>query len=94
MQPEPLAGAGDADMRDNFGATFWTSPQSMWSWPPVNAIDSGSYTAVVEGSSVTLTSPVATVGSAQVVVIKRFTADLEHGFIVAEYTLENRGSSA
>jgi len=94
MQSEPLAGASDPDMRDNFGATFWTSPQSMWSWPPVDAIDSGNYTAVVEGNSVTLTSPVATVGSAQVVISKRFTADLEHGFIVAEYTIENRGSSA
>ncbi|SHF37979.1 protein of unknown function [Microbulbifer donghaiensis] len=29
---------------DNFGSTFWLSPQSLWSWPPVAAHDSAPYT--------------------------------------------------
>jgi len=28
----------------NFGSTFWPSPQSLWNWPPVKAFDSAQYT--------------------------------------------------
>lgn len=29
---------------ENFGSTFWLSPQSLWSWPPVAAHDAAPYT--------------------------------------------------
>lgn len=29
--------------RNNFGSTFWLSPQSLWNWPPVAAHDSEPY---------------------------------------------------
>jgi hypothetical protein len=31
---------------DNFGSTFWTSPQADWGWPPPVIIDRGQYLAV------------------------------------------------
>ncbi len=29
---------------ENWGSTFWTSPQSTWNWPPPQALDKGPYT--------------------------------------------------
>ncbi|GMG87954.1 hypothetical protein MNKW57_22750 [Biformimicrobium ophioploci] len=33
---------------NNFGSTFWLSPQTIWNWPPVAAHDSGVYTTLEE----------------------------------------------
>lgn len=41
---------------NDFGSTFWPSPQSTWNWPPIATYDSKPYTAVVQGNSVKLTS--------------------------------------
>jgi hypothetical protein len=82
----------------NFGSTYWTSPQSDWSWPPVAAVDTQPYSYTVDGASVTLVSAEADVGAAvggkHVTVTKRFTANFERESIDIEYTLTNVGTSA
>lgn len=35
---------------ENFGSTFWTSPQSDWQWPPVANFDVKPYTLDMNGS--------------------------------------------
>lgn len=40
------------------GSTFWPSPQDDWGWPPPAVLDQDSYTSVVEGNTITLTSDV------------------------------------
>ncbi len=42
---------------NDFGSTFWPSPQSNWNWPPIATYDSKPYKATTTtGGSVTLTS--------------------------------------
>jgi hypothetical protein len=83
---------------NNWGSTYWTSPQSDWNWPPVGAVDNDPYEATVNGASVTLVSAEADVGSEvggkNVTVTKRFTANLALEAIDVEYTLTNVGDAA
>ena len=44
----------------NFGSTFWTSPQSLWGWPPPAAFDSSAYTATRASASVEFVGPTDT----------------------------------
>ncbi|MGC4095034.1 MAG: hypothetical protein QM756_45370 [Polyangiaceae bacterium] len=81
----------------NFGSTFWTSPQSDWSWPPVAEVDSGLYSASVDAISCTLVGPVVASSTPAVNgirVTKKFSADFEKQAIVAEYTLTNTTGAA
>ncbi|MCF0209405.1 MAG: DUF4380 domain-containing protein [Bacteroidaceae bacterium] len=41
---------------NDFGSTFWPSPQSTWNWPPIATYDSKSYTAKADKKQLTLTS--------------------------------------
>ncbi len=41
------------------GSTFWTSPQSDWSWPPVEEIDGGAYAASVSDDHLLLTGSIS-----------------------------------
>lgn len=75
---------------DNWGATFWTSPQSAWSWPPPAAIDSEPYTAALDGATLTLVSGPAEVGDATFVVEKRVTVGT---VATITYTLRNGGTT-
>ncbi len=79
----------------NWGATFWTSPQTTWAWPPVEAIDSKPYTGSVDASNVlSLTSGVGTLGASGVklTVTKRFTPLPDKGAIDVTYTMTNAGT--
>ncbi len=71
----------------NYGSTFWPSPQS-WAWPPTTSIpqiNDQAYTATIEGNSVLFVGQnAATVGAS---VMKRFSADLARGVVIAEYAL-------
>ena len=40
---------------DNQGSTFWTSPQSVWNWPPIGEHDSDVYTGEISGNEIILT---------------------------------------
>jgi hypothetical protein len=83
------------DNADNWGSTFWPSPQT-WPWPPtsatsIGAINSSPYTVASDTSSVTLTSGLA--GSPTVKVVKKFTADLNKEAVVIAYTVTNGGTA-
>lgn len=75
---------------ENYGSTFWTSPQSDWEWPPIAVIDSEPYTARLEGNTIVMTSDV----SAQlgVSITKTFSADLGKRAIVLNYRINNESS--
>jgi hypothetical protein len=90
-----LADATVTGQTDNWGSTFWPSPQN-WPWPPtdphsINAINSLPYTASLDGTTLTLTSSVNTTAP-QLAVTKRFSADLTKEAIIIDYTMTNGGT--
>jgi hypothetical protein len=91
-----LADSASTGELDNWGSTFWPSPQN-WLWPPtdadsINAINTLPYAVGSDGITLTLTSSVnATLPS--VSVIKKFSADLAKSAIVIEYTMTNGGTA-
>jgi len=76
---------------NNYGSTFWTSPQSDWGWPPVAEIDHLPYAALVENGALVLT------GNASqrlgIAVTKIFTFDPGSRSAAIEYIVHNRGSA-
>ncbi len=84
--PEVVA-AGDENLRNMFGSTFWTSPQAAWSWPPEPEVDREPYEAVLEPAKVRLSGrPGALTGYS---VTKHFSADRGLGRYLVEYELVN-----
>jgi Domain of unknown function (DUF4380) len=81
--------AGDSS---NYGSTFWSSPQSDWSWPPPSQIDPGAYTSALSGGVLTLTSATAT--SLGLAVTKQFSMDGNTGEVTLRYGMVNQGSKA
>lgn len=75
---------------ENFGSTFWTSPQSDWGWPPVMEIDSGEY-AVVE-SDAGLVCCGSFSSKLGVIVTKRFSVVPARGCFRVEYEISNQSS--
>jgi hypothetical protein len=77
---------------DNWGATYWTSPQADWGWPPVAAVDSGPYVQAEpeEIGEVSLASALARIGPRTFRIEKRFIPR-EHAAIDAEYSIVNLG---
>ncbi len=94
--PNLLADSVTTGQTDNWGSTFWPSPQN-WPWPPtdagsIDAINSLPYTAVNDGQVLTLTSQVNSSAPA-VSVIKKFSVDLAKQAIVIDYTMTNGGTA-
>jgi len=92
--PNLLADADVTGQADNWGSTFWPSPQN-WAWPPtddgsINAINTLPYAAVSEGLTLTLTSQL-NAAPPTVSVVKKFSADLAKEAIVIDYTMTNGG---
>ena len=84
--PDVVA-AGDQNLQNMFGSTFWTSPQSDWGWPPEVAVDQGEYRATVDGNVLSLES--GTGEKTGYAVTKRIWADAALGRVSLEYTLHN-----
>ena len=84
---------------DNFGSTYWPSPQSSWCtagggcWPPPAAIDGGAYTGAIDGAnSLQLSSAeqsIAGIAGSAVTLTKQFSPVPESGAIDVTYTLTN-----
>lgn len=86
---------GPAVNADNFGSTFWTSPQATWNWPPPPEVDTGAYTPAAAAPSITFTgAAVASGGIAGVTITKKFTANLEAQTVLAEYTITSASGGA
>jgi len=77
---------------NQFGSTFWTSPQKEWNWPPVPEIDSRPYTADQElyakskGKVLTMTSGVSERYPYQIT--KQFKPE-KKGIIKVTYSVKN-----
>ena len=71
-----------------FGATFWTSPQSEWNWPPVAEYDRLEYQ--VEQTPTSLVMEGKTSERFGYSIRKKFEADPSDGSIVVTYSIVNR----
>lgn len=78
---------------DNWGATYWTSPQADWGWPPVVEVDSAPYeiVAAASPSEALLAGRPAAIGQRRFRIEKRFSARPED-CIDTEYRIVNLGS--
>ncbi len=79
---------------NNWGSTFWTSPQTDWNWPPPHGMDDLPYAVTVGASSMTLTSETVTVAGKSLTITKQFSMDFETPSIEAKYTVTNLGNVA
>ena len=80
---------------NQYGSTFWTSPQKEWNWPPVTEFDRAAYTdetgASNAGKSLLLTSQVARKLPFQIQ--KQYTPDPKGKYIRIAYTIVNKGDA-
>jgi len=94
-----VADAAVTGEADNWGSTFWPSPQT-WPWPPtaansISAINTLPYAVALDAVANTLTLTSAVNAAApRLQVIKKFTADASKDAIQIDYTVTNRGSAA
>ena len=51
-----VPGVGFRNNVNDYGATFWPSPQAEWNWPPIKTYDAAPYTVEVGKKSVKMTS--------------------------------------
>ncbi len=83
---------------NNFGSTFWTSPQSTWGWPPVFEVDSAPYVATscapTEHGGPSLVCAGQVSEELGVAVTKRFRPLDTCDGIEVEYLVTNHGSAA
>lgn len=77
---------------DNYGSTFWPSPQSVWGWPPPAEIDQDAYTARTDAATLILESKNST--EVNLMVTKRITVDRAAQALVIVYDMKNTGSAA
>jgi hypothetical protein len=76
---------------DNYGSTFWTSPQSDWGWPPPPEIDKQPYAAKIADQKLILTG--AASSKLGIAVTKTFSFDAATSSMTIEYAMTNQGSS-
>ncbi len=83
---------------NQYGSTFWTSPQKEWNWPPVAEFDRAAYTDEsdsyksvfgAEHESLALSSQVGRKLPFQIV--KQYSPDPKGRFIRVSYTIINKG---
>jgi hypothetical protein len=69
----------------DFGATFWTSPQSLWNWPPPESFDTTPFIVSGSDASLSFTGPVnADFGMR---IAKRFVAGQTGAAVEAVYRI-------
>jgi hypothetical protein len=77
---------------NNWGSTFWPSPQSEWNWPPPAELDPGAYAASICGTKVAMASE--TSPALGIKVTKEFSVDASTGVVTIVYGMVNRGTQA
>jgi hypothetical protein len=75
---------------ENYGSTFWTSPQSDWGWPPIVEIDSGQYAVVESETGLVCASSFSS--KLGVIVTKRFSVVPGRERFRVEYEISNQSS--
>jgi hypothetical protein len=83
-----VVSSGTKTDQTDWGAVFWTSPQSAWdkNWPPPAALDSSPYTGGISGAHLALDS--TSYAALGVSVSKDFSADSATGWITIVYTIK------
>ncbi len=79
---------------ENWGATFWPSPQASWGWPPLTAIDSQAYQVLSRSrTQVQLMSPPSELSGVPFQLKKSFRCSEHQGLHLfdAEYELSSLG---
>ena len=79
-------------MPNQFGSTFWTSPQVEWNWPPVPEYDSRKYTVEKNGENLIMTSQLTQ--KLPFRIIKEFIPDAKKEAITINYSIKNEGDAA
>jgi hypothetical protein len=75
---------------DNWGSSFWLSPQDAWGWPPPAEIDTAAYTSSLDGKVLVLTGPPVAGGSiAGLAIRKYFSANAEQSVACIRYEVHN-----
>jgi len=77
---------------NNWGSTFWPSPQSAWNWPPPVELDPGPYTASLCEATVFMSSPTSALLGLSVT--KQFSVDAATGVVTIQYGLVNHAAQA
>lgn len=93
FQGRPLLSGADINST-NWGATYWTSPQADWGWPPPASIDGEPYEVLAQTGGISLMSPLVTLGERVFVIEKHFRPGPHDSTIDTKYVIENRGTSA
>jgi hypothetical protein len=76
---------------DNWGSTFWPSPQSDWGWPPIPEVDNLEYTGGIENNTIALSSKKDP--KLGFVVKKEFTPNAADTSVIIRYTITNNSDS-
>lgn len=74
-----------------WGSVFWSSPQTEWSWPPIEILDSASYQVDVKNNRVVFTSKIDPETGYQFV--KSYGLNTEKNCISIIYSIYNHSES-
>lgn len=77
---------------NQYGSTFWTSPQVEWNWPPVAEFDTRAYEKISETGTLVLKSSVA--AKLPFSIQKEYKANTKKGCIDITYSIKNEGDAA
>lgn len=92
LEAKAVAGTENAN---NFGATFWPSPQNAWGWPPIAAIDSEPYAVSRENGRLVLSSAAGALsGDAKLSLTKSFVPVEAASAVDVTYSMHNVGEKA
>lgn len=82
----------ERDSLMNWGSTFWLGPQSLWNWPPPEAIQLGKYASEIHGNKLKLTSEIDK--RFEYRVTKTFQVNERNNCLEIEYQIINEADSA
>ncbi len=86
-----LAEEESVSSQNGFGSTFWVAPQTVWDWPPLDALNTDAATSAVDADTGTITLTTSADTEFNFQVVKKFSPDLEHFAVALEYTIVNTG---
>ncbi len=73
---------------NNWGATFWPAPQSVWGWPPSDTLDSKPYTSKIVGNKL-IVSSLPTKGKTNCAFEKTFETNEKDNSVSVTYKIKN-----
>ncbi|MCQ2973259.1 MAG: hypothetical protein MJ211_00450 [Bacteroidales bacterium] len=76
---------------NQYGSTFWTSPQKEWNWPPVKEHDMAPYQVEEKDGAIIMTSPLSE--KIPLRIIKKFEVDQKDQCFVVTYTIVNESDA-